>query len=332
MRLLRWKPQMPSAPQPFVGSEMAEVLSVEPLSNRVEVTLKTPIATSGQKTDNNDLSNLHVGDVTSGTIRLIETYGLFIAIDNTNLVGLCHVSEISDDHIDNIQTKYRAGERVNARILKVDGERHRISLGMKSSYLVDQHALEKRLEQGSEEPAADGMKPISLMNSSLLGAQNMDTEGENDEHSILSQAEARVFIPPLDDFDHVVGHDINSQNQEQANEDTIHEKQKRRAKKKAKEEREKEIRAAEERLLEQDVPRTADEFEKLVRSSPNSSFIWIKYMNFMISLADVEKARSIAERYQLIHYCFIHVIYCLLTSILLFLSFSEFGCLITLNA
>lgn len=61
--------------------------------------------------------------------------------------------------------------------------------------------------------------------------------------------------------------------------------------------REKQIKAAEERLLEEDVPRTADEFEKMVRSSPNSSFIWMKYMDFMISLADVEKARSIVERY-----------------------------------
>jgi len=61
--------------------------------------------------------------------------------------------------------------------------------------------------------------------------------------------------------------------------------------------REKQIRAAEERLLEEDVPRTTDEFEKLIRSSPNSSFIWINYMDFMISMADVEKARSIAERY-----------------------------------
>jgi len=61
--------------------------------------------------------------------------------------------------------------------------------------------------------------------------------------------------------------------------------------------REKQIRAAEERLLEDDVPRTADEFEKLIRSSPNSSFTWIKYMDFMVSMVDVEKARSIAERY-----------------------------------
>ncbi|KAB1222435.1 hypothetical protein CJ030_MR2G028763 [Morella rubra] len=60
--------------------------------------------------------------------------------------------------------------------------------------------------------------------------------------------------------------------------------------------REKEISAAEERLLENDIPRTADEFEKLVRSSPNSSFVWIKYMDFLLSVADVDGARSIAER------------------------------------
>ncbi|GMP80966.1 hypothetical protein CsSME_00035870 [Camellia sinensis var. sinensis] len=78
--------------------------------------------------------------------------------------------------------------------------------------------------------------------------------------------------------------------------DAVDQKNKSQAKKKANEEREREIRAAEERLLEKDIPRSADEFEKVVRISPNSSFVWIKYMAFMLSLADVEKARSIAER------------------------------------
>lgn len=59
--------------------------------------------------------------------------------------------------------------------------------------------------------------------------------------------------------------------------------------------REMEVRAAEERLLQNNSPTTVDEFEKLVRNSPNSSFVWIKYMDFF--KADVEKARSIAERY-----------------------------------
>nr|KAJ0197415.1 hypothetical protein LSAT_V11C700352160 [Lactuca sativa] len=60
--------------------------------------------------------------------------------------------------------------------------------------------------------------------------------------------------------------------------------------------KEREIRATEERLLQKDVPRTADDYEKLIRTSPNSSFIWIKYMTFFLSLNEVEKARSMAER------------------------------------
>lgn len=60
--------------------------------------------------------------------------------------------------------------------------------------------------------------------------------------------------------------------------------------------RELEICAAEERSLKKDVPKSEEEFEKLVRSSPNSSYVWINYMAFMLDVADVEKARSIAER------------------------------------
>lgn len=49
--------------------------------------------------------------------------------------------------------------------------------------------------------------------------------------------------------------------------------------------------------MQKGIPQTPDEFEKLVRSSPNSSFVWIKYMEFLVDLVDVEKARSVAERY-----------------------------------
>lgn len=57
-----------------------------------------------------------------------------------------------------------------------------------------------------------------------------------------------------------------------------------------------EIRAAEKRLLQNDIPRTGDEFEKLIRGSPNSSFAWIQYMAYCIDMAHIEKARSVAER------------------------------------
>lgn len=64
------------------------VTSVEPLSNRVEVTLKMSTAPNIPKSEIIDLSKFHVGDVVSGRIKRVESFGLFIAIDNTNMVFL----------------------------------------------------------------------------------------------------------------------------------------------------------------------------------------------------------------------------------------------------
>lgn len=62
------------------------VLSVEPLSKRVEVTLKTLNSSNAPKSEMNDLSSLHVGNIVSGRIKRVESYGLFITIDRTTLV------------------------------------------------------------------------------------------------------------------------------------------------------------------------------------------------------------------------------------------------------
>lgn len=59
---------------------------MEPLSKRVEVTLKTLNSSNATKSEMNDLSSLHVGDVVHGRVKRVETYGLFITIDRTTLV------------------------------------------------------------------------------------------------------------------------------------------------------------------------------------------------------------------------------------------------------
>ncbi|XP_010934562.1 rRNA biogenesis protein RRP5 isoform X2 [Elaeis guineensis] len=281
------------------------VLSVDPASKRVEVTLKTEMKTEVAKSDASVFCNLHVGDVISGQIRRIEPYGLFIAIDNTNVVGLCHKSELSDEPIDNIETRYKAGDRVVAKVLKVDEERHRISLGMKKSYIGNASDAPIISRHGTADGSFDG---ISTVDDTLLALQQNDDLPhaermfgcDNEACAVLEPAETRASVLPLqvvlDDSD---GSDLDNVtvSQEIVNlTDMAAKKSDRRTKKKAKEERELEISASEERNLQKDIPKTADEFEKLVRSSPNSSFVWIKYMAFMLSLADVEKARSIAER------------------------------------
>lgn len=67
------------------------------------------------------------------------------------------------------------------------------------------------------------------------------------------------------------------------------------AKKRAREEVEREIRAAELARLQGDgAPGTAVEFERLALSSPNSSFVWIKYMAHLISLGERASGRPLA--------------------------------------
>ncbi|CAL5418123.1 unnamed protein product [Camellia sinensis] len=206
-----------------------------------------------------------------------------------NTVGLCHISELSDDHVDNIETKYRAGERVTSKVLKVDEDRQRVSLRMKNSYFMSNYDIQAPSKQKYD----DAIEEKDHM--------NLDFECENGQHPLPAEVEARASIlpleVPLDDIEKSDMVNAACQNIEHVDDaDAVDQKNKSQAKKKANEEREREIRAAEERLLEKDIPRSADEFEKVVRISPNSSFVWIKYMAFMLSLADVEKARSIAER------------------------------------
>ena len=45
-----------------------------------------------------------------------------------------------------------------------------------------------------------------------------------------------------------------------------------------------------------DAPETSADFERLIASSPNSSEVWIRYMAFHLSLADIDSARNVANR------------------------------------
>ncbi|KAJ1654320.1 rRNA biogenesis protein rrp5, partial [Dispira simplex] len=48
--------------------------------------------------------------------------------------------------------------------------------------------------------------------------------------------------------------------------------------------------------LDSALPALAEDYERLLLSSPNSSYLWINYMAFQLKLAEVFKAREIAER------------------------------------
>jgi small subunit ribosomal protein S1 len=72
-----------------------------------------------------------VGSVVEGEVRNITEFGLFIAL-GPELDGMVHLSDLSWDEPGELAiTKYHKGDVVRAKVLDVDVEKERISLGIK---------------------------------------------------------------------------------------------------------------------------------------------------------------------------------------------------------
>ncbi len=72
-----------------------------------------------------------VGDIIEGEIRNITEFGLFIALTE-DIDGLVHLSDISwDGNGDELIKNYVKGSKIQTKILDIDVEKERISLGIK---------------------------------------------------------------------------------------------------------------------------------------------------------------------------------------------------------
>ncbi len=74
-------------------------------------------------------SEVQEGAIVHGTVRSLTDYGAFIDIGGVD--ALLHVSDISRSRISKPADILSVGQEVDVKILKIDSERHRISVGMK---------------------------------------------------------------------------------------------------------------------------------------------------------------------------------------------------------
>ena len=74
-------------------------------------------------------SELKEGDIVQGAVRSLTDYGAFVDIGGTD--ALLHVGEISWRRVNKPSDVLSAGQRIEARILKIDPEKRRVSISMK---------------------------------------------------------------------------------------------------------------------------------------------------------------------------------------------------------
>ncbi len=74
-------------------------------------------------------SEVKEGDTVSGTVRSLTAYGAFVDIGGVD--ALLHVGDISLGRINNPADVLSIGQQIEVKVLKIDPERRRISVGMK---------------------------------------------------------------------------------------------------------------------------------------------------------------------------------------------------------
>ena len=91
-----------------------------------------------------------IGSVVKGIIVSLTNYGAFIEIE-PGVEGLIHVSEISwTRHIKNPSEEYSMGDEVEAKVISIDVEEKKISLGVKQLTPDPWDEIEKEFEVGSK--------------------------------------------------------------------------------------------------------------------------------------------------------------------------------------
>ncbi len=116
----------------FIGKTLpVRVTRVDQKRNKVVFSHKAYLSEERQKKVQEIWDSLHVGDVVDGTVMRFTEYGAFVDIGGID--GLLHISEISWGKLKHPQEALKIGEKVQVKILSMNNEKGKISLGLKQN-------------------------------------------------------------------------------------------------------------------------------------------------------------------------------------------------------
>lgn len=109
-------------PQALLDSEVeAEILAIDGMM--VTLTRKAFAVEVKKKAKASFFTSLEIGDLVEGTVKNITNFGAFLQIAS-GIIGLCHTSDFGSE-------PPVVGEKTTSRILKIDREKNRVSLGIR---------------------------------------------------------------------------------------------------------------------------------------------------------------------------------------------------------
>jgi len=116
----------------FIGQTFdVRVIRVDTKRNRAVFSRKAILVDEKRKAVAEIWENLNVGDIVEGKVMRFTDYGAFVDIGGVD--GLLHISEISWGKLKHPEEVLRIGDIINVKILSLNEEKGKISLGLKQT-------------------------------------------------------------------------------------------------------------------------------------------------------------------------------------------------------
>ena len=116
----------------FMGQKIeCKVIELNRSRNNVVLSRRAVLEHERREVRQRILDDLQPGKVVEGTISNIVDFGAFVDLEGID--GLIHISELSWSHVNHPSEVVNVGETVTVKVLDIDRDRQRISLGLKQT-------------------------------------------------------------------------------------------------------------------------------------------------------------------------------------------------------
>jgi rRNA biogenesis protein RRP5 len=155
------------------------------ISALVDLDLRESVISTINKLQFEDVK---VGSKLKGRVTRIEEYGVFVKLENSDLSGLTHKSECSDNYIKSLSSLYEPGDLVKVLVLKKDEENRKLGFSMKASHFENDPESDDESEDSidadvlaeGDEVASDDENYVRKL------ASRLATDAKSDDESSAS--------------------------------------------------------------------------------------------------------------------------------------------------
>jgi 4-hydroxy-3-methylbut-2-enyl diphosphate reductase len=169
---------------PFVGKKVKLVITEMANRRRIVGSCRSLIEEEKAKKSENFWNDVEVGKEYTGTVKSLTKFGAFVDLGGVD--GLIHISELSWTKVDDPSQVLKVGDVVNVRVIGLDREKKKVSLGYRKAEDNPWYGIENKYQVGDVvsgtimrmvpfgafvalEPGVEGLVHISQISSVRIG-------------------------------------------------------------------------------------------------------------------------------------------------------------------